>query len=125
MHECIELLVHHDDTPVLRIPTMISFERARSSARQSTGLLTPAALLLRVETRWPRVQIPSSPLISSHCRMWHRWTAHGDPLISCPSDSDIDASCRGALMPRPSGGGIDEDRFWQFPLRHNSVEGFR
>gem|GEM_PF-6758962 len=34
---------------------------ARSSVRQSTGLLTCAALLLRVETRWPRVQIPSSP----------------------------------------------------------------
>lgn len=43
MHECIESLVHHDDTPVLQIPTMISFGRARSSARQSTGLLTPAA----------------------------------------------------------------------------------
>ena len=107
MHECIESLVHHDDTPVLQIPTMISFVRARSSARQSTGLLTPAALLLRAETRWPRVQIPSSP------------------LMPCPSDSGIDASCRGALMPRPAGGGIDGDRFWRFPLQHDSVEGFR
>jgi hypothetical protein len=45
--------------------------------------------------------------------------------MSGPSDSGIDVSGRGALMPRPAGGGIDENRFWRFPLRHDSVEGFR
>lgn len=107
MHECIESLVHHDDTPVLRIPTMISFGRARSSARQSTGLLTPAALLLRAETRWPRVQIPSSPLMPR------------------PAGGGIDAPCRSALMSCPSDSGIDGTRFRRFPLRHDSVEGFK
>jgi len=41
-------------------------------------------------------------------RLWHRWIALDDPLMSCPSDS-----------------GIDENRFWRFPLLHDSVEGFK
>jgi hypothetical protein len=28
-------------------------------------------------------------------------------------------------MSCPSDSGIDENRFWRFPLRHDSVEGFR
>jgi hypothetical protein len=42
-----------------------------------------------------------------------------------PAGGGIDAPYGSALMPCPSDSGIDGDRFWRFPLRHNSVEGFR